>query len=47
MDGQRNWSAWREGQKKFGSVRSSQDFRRKKGILASIGDWLKGLFGKH
>jgi len=47
VDEKRNWNAWREGQKKFESARNSQDFRRRKGILASIGDWLKGLFGKH
>ncbi len=43
----RNWGAWRREQEKFSSVKSSQDFRRKrKGMLARFVDWLKGLFGK-
>ena len=47
MDEKRSWGAWRANESKFSGLKSSQDFRRRKGIFASIGDWLKGLFGKH
>lgn len=46
MDEQRNWDAWRANEGKFSGLKSSQDFRRKKGILARIGDWLGRLLGK-
>jgi len=42
----RSWGKWRRSQERFSHVKSSKDFRRKKGLLAKLGAWLKHLFGK-
>jgi len=43
---ERSWRGFAEQRDKYAGVRASRDYRKKTGLLASIGSFIRNMFGK-